>query len=619
MSGYAGLVRPGSGDSATEDARSAEQMAKVIAFRGPDAQSIWSHPDVYFCFSFLKTGPAPQSATQPCSLDARTWLLGDVRLDGREDLLRRFEERGEKIESSISDEELVLHVFQIFGENGIAALDGDFSFVLWDAREKKLAGFRDLTGSKSFFYFEGNGIFAFSNTMDALRFSPGFDGTFDENFLGDYLIASWCHDPERTVYKQIRRLAPGHMLEFSAEGLSVRRIVEFPIEEAIEYKRQEEYVEHYRELLHFVVKDRLPEKPCVVFMSGGLDSTTVAAEANKTWTKRFGGGSVEALTIDYRPLFDDHEGEEAQRVADHLGIRLQILSGGKCEPFAAWKNPTLSMPEPQNEAFFALHVEKHRRAAAKARVALSGDGGDDVLLGQAWPYLRHWMKRRRFFKAAGAVLSHVWNTRSLPVLGLGIRSGIQNRFGRRPSHKLFPEWILPEFEKRLNLRERFETLQERPNSKHPTHPGPYSLLTGPFWPSVLESEDAAWSGLAFESRAPLLDRRMVRYLLRLPVMPWCMDKNLVRQAMRGTLPQETLKRAKAPLAKDPLQVWIKQRNWSPLPLLETMNINLLQMIVNKGKLESALRASNLETIYENLRPLTLEWWLKSVEMNSRIQ
>src|SRR5262249_35461517 len=149
MSGFAGLIRLGS-DAATtaEDARGIEKMAQRIAFRGPDAQNVWNHPDVHFCFSFLETGPAPQSSTQPCSLDGQTWLLGDVRLDGREELLRRFEERGEIVERTISDEELILHVFQIFGEDGLAALDGDFSFVLWDSRKKKVTGFRDLTGSK---------------------------------------------------------------------------------------------------------------------------------------------------------------------------------------------------------------------------------------------------------------------------------------------------------------------------------------------------------------------------------------------------------------------------------------------------------------------------------------
>src|SRR5262249_16543369 len=121
MSGFAGLIRLGTGESATaEDAKRIEKMAQTIAFRGPDARNAWAKADVYFCFSFLKTGPAPQCAAQPCSLDGQIWLLGDVRLDGRDELLQRFEKRGETVERSISDEELILNVFQTFGESGAA-------------------------------------------------------------------------------------------------------------------------------------------------------------------------------------------------------------------------------------------------------------------------------------------------------------------------------------------------------------------------------------------------------------------------------------------------------------------------------------------------------------------
>src|SRR5215467_4619032 len=135
MSGFAGLIRLGSDEATTaEDVWSVEQMALSIKFRGPDAQNVWSRPNVHFCFSFLKTGPAPQCASQPCSLDGQIWLLGDVRLDGRDDLVKRFETSEDKIAAKTSDEELALRVFQTFGENGVAALDGDFSFVLWDSR-----------------------------------------------------------------------------------------------------------------------------------------------------------------------------------------------------------------------------------------------------------------------------------------------------------------------------------------------------------------------------------------------------------------------------------------------------------------------------------------------------
>jgi len=231
MSGYAGIVRIGATETATaEDAQRIGRMAMAIGFRGPDGNQSWHHADVHFCFSFLKTGPVPQAVAQPCSLDGRVWLLGDVRLDGREDLIRRFAQRGEKLANSVTDEELVLHVVHAFGESGVADLDGDYSIVLWDSAKKRLLGFRDLTGSKPFFYFAGEGVLCVSNTMDALRASPGFDGALDENFLADYLLAGWCPDGERAIYRQIRRLSPGHILEYSNSGIKLRRAAQLPIE-----------------------------------------------------------------------------------------------------------------------------------------------------------------------------------------------------------------------------------------------------------------------------------------------------------------------------------------------------------------------------------------------------
>jgi asparagine synthase (glutamine-hydrolysing) len=248
---------------------------------------------------------------------------------------------------------------------------------------------------------------------------------------------------------------------------------------------------------------------------------------------------------------------------------------------------------------------------------LSGDGGDDVLLGRAWPYLRHLLKEGKWITAVGAVVGHIWNTRRLPVLGLGIRSGIRNRFGERSARVAFPEWCRDEFVNRLNLRERFAELQKKPTSEHPTHPFAYAMLTGPFWPNILDGEDAEWSGVALEVRAPLLDRRMVRYMLRLPTMPWCMDKQLVRRAMVGGLPNETLKRPKTPLAADPVELHIKVKQWNPASLGELSAP--LKHLIDKKRLEACLLESEGESMYAALRPVSLDRWLKSVEMPRGIQ
>jgi asparagine synthase (glutamine-hydrolysing) len=143
------------------------------------------------------------------------------------------------------------------------------------------------------------------------------------------------------------------------------------------------------------------------------------------------------------------------------------------------------------------------------------------------------------------------------------------------------------------------------------------MLTGPFWPNILEGEDAAWSGTALEARAPLLDRRMVRYLLRLPTLPWCMDKQLVRRAMVGELPDETLKRPKTPLAADPVELHIKERRWNPAPGSELCS--MIKELVDQKRLEACLVRTEGQARYAALRPVSLNRWLKSVEMPRGIE
>src|SRR6516225_947459 len=119
MSGFAGLV---STDGATPDRDLLARMAAGLGFRGPDGTQVWSQAGAGFCFTLLRIGPAPQSSEQPCSLDGRTWLVGDVRLDGREDLRHELEQSSESVALHATDEELILRVWRRWGEEGLAKL-----------------------------------------------------------------------------------------------------------------------------------------------------------------------------------------------------------------------------------------------------------------------------------------------------------------------------------------------------------------------------------------------------------------------------------------------------------------------------------------------------------------
>jgi len=110
---------------------------------------------------------------------------------------------------------------------------------------------------------------------------------------------------------------------------------------------------------------------------------------------------------------------------------------------------------------------------------------------------------------------------------------------------------------------------------------------------------------------------MVRYLLQLPAMPWCMDKQLVRRAMVGELPDQTVTRPKTPLAADPMELWIKEKHWNPASGGELSA--LLKEMVDEKRLEACILSSEGEAMFAALRPVSLDRWLKSVEMPKRIQ
>src|SRR5579859_6415526 len=416
------------------DRAAIESMAGAIAFRGPDALQKNHQPGASFAFSFLKTGPAPQEASQPCTLDGQTWLLGDVRCDGREEIVRKLAQHGANVSPNASSEHLILQDFEKFAEAGLAELNGDLSFVLWNPHERKLIAFRDLTGTRPFFYSLRDGVLVFSNTMQAVLAVPWVSRDLDEEFLADFLLGSPYHNPSASVYRGIRRLPPGHLLEFSEKGLAVRRIANMPVEGLLILKSEEEYVMEFRRLLEQAVRDRLPSVDTTIFLSGGLDSTTVAAVM--VALRGAGGPSppseLRAYSVDFQPLFDDQESAIASRFAAKLGIPCQVSHLGDVLPFDGWDEFPAMFPEPPFDPYAVLALSHPRKAAAASRVVFSGTGSDEVLRHQAMPYLRFLVKQGRPAAAVSAVARYIFSQRKLPPLGAGIRSGFRNLFFGKP-------------------------------------------------------------------------------------------------------------------------------------------------------------------------------------------
>src|SRR5258707_9779815 len=113
--------------------------------------------------------------------------------------------------------------------------------------------------------------------MQAVLSTSSVYSELDKEFIADFLLGYPYHNPSRTVYRDIRRLPPGHVLEFSKAGLSVRRIANTPVEDVLVLKHDEEYVEEFRRLFTQAVRDQLPSSDTTVLLSGGSGSARLEA------------------------------------------------------------------------------------------------------------------------------------------------------------------------------------------------------------------------------------------------------------------------------------------------------------------------------------------------------
>jgi asparagine synthase (glutamine-hydrolysing) len=610
VSGFFGMVRF---DGALVEERLLETVADALSSRGPDGRNLWKQNNIGGCFTWMKTGPAKQASQQPVIWGNRYWLWGDIRLDGKAELLQQIEGNGNPGNPDRTSEELLLHAWERWGPVCLDLVIGDFSLALWDDREGILWCARDFIGARPFYYSYTRKIFCFSNTLQVLRLVPEISNELDEAFLGDFLIEGWNVDGSRTVYREIKRLKAGHILKLSKSAFEVRRVQRLPIEEPLQLERPEEYLEAYRDLLRTSVRDRLPGDAVSLYLSGGLDSGSVCATASQIAEAQGKKDRLKAYTVSWNPFFDDPEPGFAKLTAKHLGLNHEVLQEEYLRPFEGVEEEGKTSPEPNQEIFFAKAQRNHQKVAAHANVVLSGDGGDDVLVGQAWPYLLHLLQNREWRELARDFGGYFWTHKAIPPLRGGFRAKILKLVQPEEDQlEGYPEWLNPEFERRANLKQRWLELQSpSKNTQHPLHPEAYDALHDGFWAAVLETEDAGWTRVRLETRGPLLDLRILKFLLRLPPVPWCVKKELIRLAMKDSLPREIVERPKTPFPNNPIEALDRDDQW--IEGIAKAVPGYIESFVNWRKWCETLYHSKGSLRWIILRPVSLFHWLKAVE------
>ncbi|HEU4366666.1 MAG TPA: asparagine synthase-related protein [Methylomirabilota bacterium] len=602
MSGIVGLVN---WDGTPVDPRLLHRLTATLSARGPDRQQTWLDGPAGLGHAWLQTTDG-EPDPQPLGLGGRLWIVADARLDDRVTLAAALDARGHGEVAPASDAALILRAYRAWGEDCLRHLLGDFVFAVWDADRRRLFCARDHFGVKPLYYAQTATGLVFSNTLDCVRLHPDVPGAVNDAAIGDFLLFGAHQDPATTAFEAIRRLPAAHHLAGTGR-LEARRYWTLPIDGPIRYAHRQDYVDRFGELLGSAVADRLRCAGAGVLMSGGVDSTAVAATAKHGLSRPAPGIELRAYTTVCERLFADPERRYASLAAGALAVPVHYRVVDHYQLFDRWDDPDRRTPEPQADPLVAVHLDLLRDVAVHSRVALTGYGGDPVFR-VPLAYATGLVRRGRMLELAGELGQYLLACRRLPRVRLGAH--VRAWLGpRRPPVTAAPGWLTADLVTRLERRPRAAALDAEPPPVHPTRPAAYDLLTSSDWPSIFESYDAGTTGVPVAVRHPFFDVRLVRYLLAIPPIPWCFDKTILRLAMRGLLPESVRLRPKAVAAGDavvallrrPAAQWVDR--FEPAPALGAY--------VRRDRVPRVHGEDDSTSAWTGLRPLCLNYWLAS--------
>jgi asparagine synthase (glutamine-hydrolysing) len=352
-------------------------MSAQIVHRGPDEDGTYIDGNVGLAIRRLSIIDV-QSGHQPISNeDQNIWIVYNGEIYNHQQLRAELESRGHRYRTK-SDTETILHLYEEYGPECVQRLRGMFAFAIWDRRKRRLFIARDRLGIKPFYYRFDDSTLLFGSEIKAILKYPGVKPEFNRSALAEYLAFGYIAGPE-TMFSGIYKLLPGHTLEIGETGemkVSQYWDLKAPKDEA--ERSSDYYVKGYRDLLEQAVASHLmSDVPLGVFLSGGLDSSVVAA-----LTQKIRREPIETFSVGYsEEAFS--ELPHARQVADYLGsrhheIRMSSQDFFDILPTLTWhEDEPIAWPSSVSLYFVA------RLAKSRVTVVLTGEGSDETLGGYA--------------------------------------------------------------------------------------------------------------------------------------------------------------------------------------------------------------------------------------------
>jgi asparagine synthase (glutamine-hydrolysing) len=574
-----------------------ERMTDIISHRGPDDVGIYISPEAHVALgnrrlSIIDLSPAGHMPMS--NEDGTIWITQNGEIYNFPELRQELEQHGHSFRSR-SDTEVLIHGYEQWGLDILPRLNGMFAFALLDLRDRsrrhgpKLLLARDRFGIKPLYYWSKGDRLVFASEIKAILLASGVHAELNREALHRYLSFLWIPGPS-TLFSGIEQVPPGHYLAWSDSGSDEMAIkpywqLRFNTEEQTQEKSA---VEELRAILQRAVDRHLiSDVPVGVFLSGGLDSTSILALS----TKNNGGGGRKAYTIAYR--FEDAELEQsaddakyARKVARQFHAdyhEIEVAPNiADLLPKVVWH---LDSPVADPAAITTYLISKAARPDIK--VLLSGQGADEVFAGYR-VHMAHRLAER--IRRIPAVMRSQPGAAMLSLLLLlkhrlpGVRPGFLLAAHRFIAKILQNASVLPE--ERYILSRSYSTEADLGELYSPALRAELSSSTPgkefrqhfqdvededfvnrmlyvdakTFLPDLnLAYCDKLSSAASVEVRVPFLDNELVDFMSRVPPqlkLKGLTGKYILRRAMTGIVPRDVLTRRKAGFGA-PIRNWLR--------------------------------------------------------------
>jgi len=559
MCGICGIV-------ATDDANIVskeilERMNQSIRHRGPDEDGFHITEKIGLASRRLSIIDL-ESGKQPITNeDATIWIVFNGEIYNYRELRCYLEKHGHLFRTN-SDTETILHLYEEFGIDCVEHLNGIFAFAIWDDKKQQLVLARDRMGIKPMYYARlTNGQFVFGSEMKAILSHPGLERQIDLIALNEYLSYEYVPTP-RTIIRNVWRLEAGHVLVYTRLGMrsSAYSTLTFKQSESRPPVHWRDYSAALYDKLHSAVQTELvSDVPVGVLLSGGIDSSTIAALMVDLYP-----GKVESFTIGFEEGSFDESGY-ARQVASALGTNHNemVLTSRKAVELVSSVSSILD--EPFADSSIIPTYLLSRFAHEKVKVVLGGDGGDELFAGyptvlshrliEYYERLTPWTLRSSLAPKVLNTVKVSFDNISLDfrlrrfLAGRGVPLIIRHQrwlgsFVDEEKNLLLQDWLKPVL--RETYHQSYAYAREC-DAKEPLNQILFNDLKTYLEGDILYKVDRASMACSLEVRVPFLNREVVRFANDLPLnlkLHHLTGKFLLKKTMIGRLPDKIIQRSK---------------------------------------------------------------------------